>query len=204
MAEDDVNFRSNPAVSNNIISCLPRHSLLRITKDEQPWAEAVWNGHKGYIATEYLTPAEAEPLLNDEDINFGEWKLDDVFVPENAALGKLLKEGKEHGDYVYEYADVKISVNRKKHTITAMEGKSPLFATMRGVSNGDEAARVVGQYGMPNRVVYFTPDKNDESLKQTMMLGYDFPNDGDYEDAGLDFYIDSNDRVSKIVLRKDD
>lgn len=143
LAEDDVNFRSNPAVSNNIISCLPRHSLLRITKDEQPWAEAVWNGHKGYIATEYLTPAEAEPLLNDEDINFGEWKLDDVFVPENAALGKLLKEGKEHGDYVYEYADVKISVNRKKHTITAMEGKSPLFATMRGVSNGDEAARVV-------------------------------------------------------------
>lgn len=133
LAEDDVNFRSNPAVSNNIISCLPRHSLLRITKDEQPWAEAVWNGHKGYIATEYLTPAEAEPLLNDEDINFGEWKLDDVFVPENAALGKLLKEGKEHGDYVYEYADVKISVNRKKHTITAMEGKSPLFATMRGV-----------------------------------------------------------------------
>ena len=169
LAEDDVNFRSNPAVSNNIISCLPRHSLLRITKDEQPWAEAVWNGHKGYIATEYLTPAEAEPLLNDE-----------------------------------EYADVKISVNRKKHTITAMEGKSPLFATMRGVSNGDEAARVVGQYGMPNRVVYFTPDKNDESLKQTMMLGYDFPNDGDYEDAGLDFYIDANDRVSKIVLRKDD
>lgn len=175
LAEDDVNFRSNPAVSNNIISCLPRHSLLRITKDEQPWAEAVWNGHKGYIATEYLTPAEAEPLLNDEDINFGEWKLDDVFVPENAALGKLLKEG-----------------------------KSPLFATMRGVSNGDEAARVVGQYGMPNRVVYFTPDKNDESLKQTMMLGYDFPSDGDYEDAGLDFYIDANDRVSKIVLRKDD
>ena len=160
LAEDNVNFRSNPAVSNNIISCLPRHSLLRITKDEQPWAEAVWNGHKGYIATEYLTPAEAEPLLNDEDIN--------------------------------------------KHTITAMEGKSPLFATMRGVSNGDEAARVVGQYGMPNRVVYFTPDKNDESLKQTMMLGYDFPSDGDYEDAGLDFYIDSNDRVSKIVLRKDD
>ena len=78
------------------------------------------------------------------------------------------------------------------------------FATMRGVSNGDEAARVVGQYGMPNRVVYFTPDKNDESLKQTMMLGYDFPSDGDYEDAGLDFYIDANDRVSKIVLRKDD
>lgn len=204
LAEDDVNFRSNPAVSNNIISCLPRHSLLRITKDEHPLAEAVWNGHKGYIATEYLTPAEAEPLLNDEDINFGEWKLDDVFVPENAALGKLLKEGKEHGDYVYEYADIKISVNRKKHTITAMEGKSPLFATMRGVSNGDEAARVVGQYGMPNRVVYFTPDKNDESLKQTMMLGYDFLSDGDYEDAGLDFYIDANDRVSKIVLRKDD
>ena len=57
---------------------------------------------------------------------------------------------------------------------------------------------------MPNRVVYFTPDKNDESLKQTMMLGYDFLNDGDYEDAGLDFYIDANDRVSKIVLRKDD
>lgn len=24
LAEDDVNFRSNPAVSNNIISCLPR------------------------------------------------------------------------------------------------------------------------------------------------------------------------------------
>lgn len=114
LAENDVNFRANPALSNNIISCLPRHSLLRITKEEQPWAEAVWNGQKGYIAAEYLTPAEAEPLLSDEDINFGEWKLDDVFAPENAGLGKLLKEGKEHGDYVYEYNDVKISVNRKK------------------------------------------------------------------------------------------
>ena len=202
LAEDDVNFRSKPALSNNIISCLPRHSLLRITDDGQPWAEAVWNGQKGYIATEYLTPAEAEPLLNDEDINFGEWKLDDVFAPENAKLGKLLKECKEHGDYVYEYKDVKISVKRGKHTITAMEGKTPVFATMRGVSTGDEAARVIGQYGMPNRVVYFTPDKDDESLKQTMMLGYDF--EGDYDDGGLDFYIDANDVVTKIVLRKDD
>ena len=202
LAEDDVNFRSKPALSNNIISCLPRHSLLRITDGGQPWAEAVWNGQKGYIATEYLTSAEAEPLLNDEDINFGEWKLDDVFTPENAKLGKLLKEGKEYGDYVYEYKDVKISVKRGKHTITAMEGKTPVFATMRGVSMGDEAARVIGQYGMPNRVVYFTPDKDDESLKQTMMLGYDF--EGKYDDGGLDFYIDANDVVTKIVLRKDD
>lgn len=202
LAEDDVNFRANPALSNNIISCLPRHSLLLITKDEQPWAEAVWNGQKGYIATEYLTPAEAEPLLNDEDINFGEWKLDDVFMPENAGLGKLLKEGKQGKDYVYEYNDVKISVNRKKHTITAMEGTSPLFATMRGVSAGDETARVVGQYGMPNRVVYFEPEKG-ETVKETMMIGYDFPQEGEYEEAGLDFYIDAHDRVAKIVLRKD-
>ncbi len=204
LAEDDVNFRSNPALSNNVISCLPRHSLLRITDGGQPWAEAVWNGKKGYIATEYLTPADAEPLLNDEDINFGEWKLDDVFAPEDARLGKLLDEGKEHGDYVYEYKDVKISVNRKKHTITAMEGKTPVFATMRGVSTGDEASRVIGQYGMPNRVVYFTPDKDNEALKQTMMLGYDFDKDGDYEDGGLDFYVDAHDVVTKIVLRKDD
>lgn len=56
-------------------------------------------------------------------------------------------------------------MNRKKHTITAMEGKTPVFATMRGVSTGDEAARVIGQYGMPNRVVYFTPDKDNEALK---------------------------------------
>lgn len=202
LAENDVNFRANPALSNNIISCLPRHSLLRITKEEQPWAEAVWNGQKGYIAAEYLTPAEAEPLLSDEDINFGEWKLDDVFAPENAGLGKLLKEGKEHGDYVYEYNDVKISVNRKKHTITALEGTSSLFATMRGISVGDETARVVGQYGMPSRIVYFTPEKN-EMLKQTMMIGYDFQDDGGYDDAGLDFYIDAHDRVSKIVLHKD-
>ena len=73
---------------------------------------------------------------------------------------------------------------------------------MRGVSTGDEASRVIGQYGMPNRVVYFTPNKDDESLKQTMMLGYDF--EGKYDDGGLDFYIDANDVVTKIVLRKDD
>ena len=34
------------------------------------------------------------------------------------------------------------------------------------------------------------------------MLGYDF--EGDYDDGGLDFYIDANDVVTKIVLRKDD
>ncbi len=201
LTEDDVNFRSNPALSNNIISCLPRHSLLRITRGDQPWTEAVWNGQKGYIAAEYLTSAEAEPLLNDEDINFGEWKLDEEFAPEGAKLGKLIKEGREHGSYVYEYTDLKISVNRKKHTITAMESTSPVFATMRGVSAGDGEARVIGQYGMPNRIVYFTPDKDDKALAQTMMLGYDFGDDGDYEDGGLDFYIDAHDTVSKIVLR---
>lgn len=57
---------------------------------------------------------------------------------------------------------------------------------------------------MPNRVVYFTPDKDNEALKQTMMLGYDFDKDGDYEDGGLDFYVDAHDVVTKIVLRKDD
>lgn len=90
LAEDDVNFRSNPALSNNVISCLPRHSLLRITDGGQPWAEAVWNGKKGYIATEYLTPADAEPLLNDEDINFGEWKLDDVLPRKMQGLASCL------------------------------------------------------------------------------------------------------------------
>ena len=36
-------------------------------------------------------------------------------MPENAALGKLLKEGKEHGDYVYEYADVKSALTAKTY-----------------------------------------------------------------------------------------
>ena len=45
-------------------------------------------------------------------------------------------------------------------------------------------------------------DSTAESLKQTMMLGYDF--EGKYDDGGLDFYIDANDVVTKIVLRKDD
>lgn len=49
LAEDDVNFRSNPALSNNIISCLPRHSLLRITKTSSPGLKPYGTGTRAIL-----------------------------------------------------------------------------------------------------------------------------------------------------------
>ena len=42
---------------------------------------------------------------------------------------------------------------------------------MRGIGAGDSGARVIGQYGLPGRVVYLKDDKEGA----VMMYGYDFP-----------------------------
>ena len=47
---------------------------------------------------------------------------------------------------------------------------SPVIYTMRGIGTGDDGARVIGQYGIPARVVYLKDDKDGAVI----MYGYNF------------------------------
>lgn len=55
LADDDVNFRSGPSTTADVLACLPRHSLLRLSGSKSgEWQKVEWNGKNGYIFAEYL------------------------------------------------------------------------------------------------------------------------------------------------------
>ena len=50
LADDDVNFRSGPSTTADVLACLPRHSLLRLSGSKSgEWQKVEWNGKNGYI-----------------------------------------------------------------------------------------------------------------------------------------------------------
>lgn len=45
LADDDVNFRSGPSTTADVLACLPRHSLLRLSGSKSgEWQKVEWNG----------------------------------------------------------------------------------------------------------------------------------------------------------------
>ncbi len=54
----------------------------------------------------------------------------------------------------YAYAGAVISVAKKKQLVQSIKVTDSSYITMRGVSVGDSAGRAVGQYGLPDAVVY--------------------------------------------------
>lgn len=76
---------------------------------------------------------------------------------------------------------------------------SPVIYTMRGIGAGDDGARVIGQYGIPARVVYLKDNKDGA----VMMYGYNFPKNSKIGKS-LDFYISSDGDVCRIVLSGED
>ena len=58
-----MNFRSGPSTTADVLACLPRHSLLRLSGSKSgEWQKVEWNGKKGYIFAEYLEKPETEEL----------------------------------------------------------------------------------------------------------------------------------------------
>ena len=62
---------------------------------------------------------------------------------------------------------------------------SPVIYTMRGIGTGDDGARVIGQYGIPARVVYLKDDKDGAVI----MYGYKFSQKTVKSGKSLDFIL---------------
>lgn len=200
LADDDVNFRSGPSTLTDVLACLPRHSLFRIVggKDGE-WQKVYWNGKMGYVFADYLDKSQAEALI-EEDNALGDWQLGQRFDAAAAqSLGKVKKESREGSKHIYDFQQLQVKVKRGTKRIVELTTASPVIYTMRGIGTGDDSDRVVGQYGLPSRVVYFKDAKDGD----VMMYGYDFAKNSKIGQT-LDFYINSTGEVSKIVLSNDD
>lgn len=196
LADDDVNFRSGPSTTAAVLAYLPRHSLFRLSGGKSgEWQKVEWNGKSGYIFAEFLQKPDAEALI-DEDNALGDWHLGQSFDSAAAkTLGKVKKESRDGSRQVYDFQQLQVKVKRGSKKIVELMTASPVIYTMRGIGTGDSGARVVGQYGIPARVVYLKDDKNGA----VMMYGYDFPKNSKIGQS-LDFYINSDGDVSRIVL----
>ena len=196
LADDDVNFRSGPSTTADVLACLPRHSLFRLSGSKSgEWQKVEWNGKSGYVFAEYLEKPEAEELI-DEDNSLGDWHLGQIFDSSAAkSLGKVKKEGKDRSSQVYDFQQLQVKARRGNKKIVELMTASPVIYTMRGIGTGDDGARVIGQYGIPARVVYLKDDKDGAVI----MYGYNFPKNSKIGKS-LDFYIDSDGDVCRIVL----
>lgn len=151
---DDINFRQS-AEQGAVLKVLPRHSLLRAVKQQGDWLEAVSDGTQGYIYAPFTGHAEHEALTT-EDFAVGYAVLGQRFdaVQAEAKLGKA--EGsatdKKKKRTSYTYKNVVLGV--EKQQLVSIRSCDPKYITMRGVSVGDSAGRAVGQYGLPDAVVY--------------------------------------------------
>ncbi len=212
LVDDDVNFRNGPSTTSMVLACLPRHSLLRIIdKQDGEWQKIEWNGKVGYIFARYLNLPSAEALI-DEDNSLGDLQLGQKFEPNVVkSFGKIKKESKDGSLQVYDFQQLQIKVKRGTKKMEEITTSSPVIYTMRGIGAGDKEARVVGQYGIPARVIYLYSDKKaakdkrskkqDNQNEEFMIYGYDFPDDSK-TGRRLNFYINTEGDVSRIVLSK--
>ena len=147
------------------------------------------------IFAEYLEKPEAEELI-DEDNSLGDWHLGQIFDSSAAkSLGKVKKESKDGSSQVYDFQQLQVKARRGNKKIVELMTASPVIYTMRGIGTGDDGARVIGQYGIPARVVYLKGDKDGAVI----MYGYNFPKNSKIGKS-LDFYISSDCDVCRIVL----
>lgn len=153
---DDVNFRVS-AETGRVLKVLPHHSLLRVLGQDGAWLKADSDGVSGYIYAAY-TGTGIKDELTQEDFALGYAVLGTRFDRQqaNERLGTLQKEtvDKKRRCTDYAYAGAVISVAKKKQLVQSIRVTDSKYITMRGVSVGDSAGRAVGQYGLPDAVVY--------------------------------------------------
>ena len=151
---DDINFREQP-VDGRVLKVLPHHSLLRVLAVKGDWLQAESDGATGYLYAPF-TSKGAKDELTAEDFAVGYAALGERFEEKQAEarLGALQETltNKKLKRTVYVYPNVTLGVT--KRLLTSIRVTDPKYITMRGVSVGDSAGRAVGQYGLPDAVVY--------------------------------------------------
>lgn len=185
---DDVNFRKAP-VNGQVIKCLPHHTLMRVLERQGDWLKVDISGTEGYIsaafvgngARDYLTSEDFTGALADLGVNFDEQKA-------AAELGSPLREyrDKKTKRDIYDYGKVLLGVRHKK--VASIEVRDPQFITMRGVSVGDSNGRAIGQYGMPDGVVY-----------ADACTEYEYRLDGDLP-CRFVIGVDDNNVINKFIM----
>lgn len=151
---DDVNFRQAP-VDGKVIKCLPHHTLMRVVERNGEWLKVDISGTEGYISAAYAGAGSKDELTS-EDFTGALADLGTAF-DEKAAEDRLGKPAKKYRDKetkreMYDYGKIIIGIRR--HKVESIEIRDAQFITMRGVSVGDSNGRAIGQYGMPDGVVY--------------------------------------------------
>lgn len=99
---------------------------------------------------------------------------------------------KKHKQIKYTYEGAVISVARKKQAVEAIRVVDPKYITMRGVSIGDSAGRAVGQYGLPDAVVYAADNTTYEYFWQ----------DDKEQPLRFALEVDKQSRVTAFILEK--
>lgn len=151
---DDVNFRKAP-VNGQVIKCLPHHTLMRVLERQGDWLKVEISGTEGYISAAYAGRGERD-YLTSEDFTGAMADLGTIF-DEGKAAAELGEPQKEYRDKktkrdMYDYGNVLLGIRHKQ--VMSIEVRDPKFITMRGVSIGDSNGRAIGQYGMPDGIVY--------------------------------------------------
>lgn len=190
---DDVNLRAAPE-NGRILTVLSRHALLQVLEKDGQWYKVHTDGIDGYVYAPF-TSEGLRDALTEEDFALGYAALNSRFDEDEASaqLGKAIKVTKRDGRLYYEYQHLTIGVRRRGQNIEFLEIRDPQLITMRGVSIGDGGARVVGQYGVPDGVIY----KDGKSR-------YEYFFKDEHKD---DYYfyvdLDKQGKVAAIVLEKE-
>lgn len=184
---DDVNFRKAP-VNGQVIKCLPHHTLMRVLERNGDWLKVDISGTEGYVSAAFAG-AGSQDELTSEDFTGALADLGTKFDEQaaEAQLGKPVKvyRDKKTKQDMYDYG--KITLGIRHHKVASIEIRDSKFITMRGVSVGDSNGRAIGQYGMPDGVVY------DDCTEYEYRLM-------DNEPCRFVIGIDSNNVIQKFVM----
>lgn len=156
LSGDDVNFRT-AAKTGSVLKVLTHHSLLRVLEYHQDWLKADSDGTVGYVYAPFTAQGKQEELIADDFIVnyavFGERFNEKLATEKLGTLkDKLFEKKKKLINYVYD--GIILGVDKRKNTLLSITVNSAKYITMRGISVGDNAGRLVGQYGIPHGVVY--------------------------------------------------
>lgn len=188
LEEDDINFRS-AAEDGNVLKVLPHHSLLRVIRQSGDWLEAESDGVDGFIYAPY-TVAGSRDELTQEDFALGYAALGQKFDEQKAEerLGAVKQEkiDKKRKQINYTFEGAVISVARKKRAVEAIRVVDPKL------SIGDSAGRAVGQYGLPDAVVYAADNTTYEYFWQ----------DDKEQPLRFALEVDKQSRVTAFILEK--
>lgn len=169
----DVNFRTAP-VDGKVLRLLPRHTLMRVLATEGAWYKVNLDGTIGYVHGDFTGKGHQDPL-SEEDFVIGEIALGAKFDADAAvdSFGRLRKTSKKSDRIYYAYKGVTFGVSKHGKHVDYIELTNDANLTMRGVCVDDSGALVVGQYGVPDGVVYddditayeyFSPENREKKL----------------------------------------